>query len=617
MNFNIDEYKINDNKIYINGWCHEDNYKIVISSNNEKKVINNYQSRYDICNLFKEEIKDNKYGFKDEIVFSNKILCANIYIEKNDKSILVYKIDERRIKKILNKFKKIGGKIKRGVKFLWREYHFLVPPKMMKKYIKMFFTKEKISTVYNPVINSEYNEWLSFHYEDAKKINVNLDLTNLDINSKTFSKDLSNIKTKYVCILSNKQELVEYFEFYIKKSLEEDYDLIYFDNDKKVNGILCNPFLKPDFSPDTLLGLNYIGKCFIIKTSILKNFNLKNLYEILLKFIDSDYKIKHISKILYHDLDDDRNDKEQVIDYLNNKGLKFKIKTNQDKISNVVEYIPSGKSLISIIIPTKDHADILKNCLESIYKKTTYKNYEIIVIDNNSEEEETFKLLKEYDKKYKNFKYKRIECEFNYSYLNNEAVKLASGDFVLLLNNDTEVITEEWLDIMVGYAGLSHVGAVGVKLIFPDETLQHAGVVMGKGGLVGHIHYSKPKDYVANQCELLVPYNYSVCTAACLMIEKKKYLEVNGLEEKLKVAFNDVDFNLKLLEKGYYNVFLPNVSLYHYESKSRGLDTTVEKQKRFAFEWAFIAEKWKKYIEHDEFYNDNFSKDEDYKLRKL
>ena len=273
-----------------------------------------------------------------------------------------------------------------------------------------------------------------------------------------------------------------------------------------------------------------------------------------------------------------------------------------------------NKPLVSIIIPTKDHADILENCLKSIYKLSTYQNYEIIVIDNNSEKEETFALLKTYAKN-KNFRYQRIECEFNYSYLNNEAVKMAKGEYVILLNNDIEVITPNWLELMLSYASLKSTGTVGAKLLFPDDTIQHAGIIMGKGGLAGHAHYGKNKDYISPQYELKMPYDVSACTAACLMVSKNKFNEVNGLEEKLKVAFNDVDFNLKLLDKGYNNIFLPNVLLYHYESKSRGLDTTPEKQKRFVQEWALVEEKWKKYIEHDPFYNDNFSKNDDYMLK--
>ena len=208
-----------------------------------------------------------------------------------------------------------------------------------------------------------------------------------------------------------------------------------------------------------------------------------------------------------------------------------------------------------------------------------------------------------------------VNIEFNYSKINNFAVNKANGEYIVLLNNDTEIISPDWLNIMVGYASQSHVGAVGTKLLFPDDTIQHAGIVMGKGGLAGHINYGKPRNYQSYRWDLKIPYDYAGCTAACLMFSRKKYDEVGGLEETLEVAFNDVDFNLKLLTKGYYNVFLPGVELYHYESKSRGLDTTPEKQKRFASEWSYMKEKWNDIIEKDPYYNDNYSRNEDYMLK--
>ena len=622
MEYNIDEYKVNNNKLFLNGWVHEDNYKLIAIVNDEEKTIKKYQSRYDICMKYHEKIEDNHYGFKEELIFKSKVKYAKIYIEKNNTRDLIYIVDERKIILFLKKIKKFLGKIKRGIRFLWKEYHFIVPPTMLKKYIKMVLTGNKHQqTIYNPEIISEYKMWYdSTNY--SKDITTKNDkLHFLNIESKNFQKELAKVKEKYICIQNGKIEMVDYFFQTIDSYLKEEYDLIYFDNDFKKDSVYCNPIFKPDFSPDTLLGVNYIGNCFIIKRTILQKImetkKKESIYSILLYFREKKQKIKHISKILYHDLGIVTNGKKEVMEYLKDNKIKANVKTNPDKITNIVEYIPTGKSLVSIIIPTKDHADILKTCLESIYQKTTYKKFEIIVIDNNSCEKETFDLLKEYKKQHNNFKYKRIECEFNYSYLNNEAAKIATGDYLLLLNNDIEVITPEWLERMLGYAEQNHVGTVGAKLIFPDETIQHAGIIMGKGGLAGHAHYSKPRTYISPQYELKVPYNYSACTAACLLIDKKKFEEVNGLEEKLKVAFNDVDFNLKILKKGYYNVFLPNVELYHYESKSRGLDTSPEKQKRFIQEWSLIVEKWSDIIKHDPFYNDNFSKNEDYMLKEV
>lgn len=624
MDFNIDEYKINGKKIYINGWAHFNDYKIKIISNNETKEIKNYESRYDISKRFHEKIEDNHYGFKEEVEFNLPIKKVKVVLETNKEQTIILMVDNSKIMRVLKKIKKILGKIKRGIKFLWREYHFLVPPAMMKKYIKDFFGKKEQITLYDPAIESEYNLWYERKYGSMKKENkfAVLKVSNQDkqadiiVTDNNVKETIKNIKDNYVCLINGEVEFNLSITKKVEELLNEEYDLIYFDNDILNNNTLKDPMFKPDWAEDTLLGVNYIGNCFIIKTKILKDMKLKNWnpYEILLNLRGKNLKIKHLSEIVYHDKNTPQNDNDTLKKYIKETKLSATVEKNIDGITNTVIYELKNKPLVSIIIPTKDHADILENCLKSIYKLSTYQNYEIIVIDNNSEKEETFALLKKYAKN-KNFRYQRIECEFNYSYLNNEAVKMAKGEYVVLLNNDIEVITPNWLELMLSYASLKNTGTVGAKLLFPDDTIQHAGIIMGKGGLAGHAHYGKNKDYISPQYELKIPYDVSACTAACLMVSKNKFNEVNGLEEKLKVAFNDVDFNLKLLDKGYNNIFLPNVLLYHYESKSRGLDTTPEKQKRFVQEWALVEEKWKKYIEHDPFYNDNFSKNDDYMLK--
>lgn len=624
MNYNIDDFKINNNKIYINGWAHFEKYKIIIQSGEENKYLDNYTSRYDINMLFHEKIEDNLYGFKQEVEFNNKIKKVNIYIITNDEKILIRTIDNRKIINYIRNIKKILGKVKRIIMFLWREYHFLVPPKMWGKYFKIIFNRKQKLEVFNPEIDSEYNTWLTrqtYLKDDNKKKNITIVGTEkhdyIDyVIENNLKEIISKINTDYVCLIEGNIKFINYFYSELNSVLDKNYDLIYFDNDLIRNNKYCSPNLKPDWSRDTLLGVNYIGNCIVIKKNILKKYadNNSSIYQILLNLIGKTNNIMHISKIMYHDYGNIKNEIKEVEKYLEKNNIKAKVKKNTDGITNTISYEIIKKPLVSIIIPTKDHADILDNCLKSIYEKTTYKNFEIILIDNNSTEKETFNLIKKYEKK-SNFKSKRIECEFNYSYLNNEAVKISKGDFIVLLNNDIELISGDWLEKMLGYAQQPHIGAVGAKLIFEDNTIQHAGIIMGKGGLAGHAHYGKDRNFISHQFELKIPYDYSACTAACLMVEKKKYKEVNGLEEKLKVAFNDVDFNLKLLEKGYNNIFLPNVMLYHYESKSRGLDTTPEKQKRFVQEWSFITNKWDKYIKHDKFYNDNFSKDYDYMLK--
>ena len=232
----------------------------------------------------------------------------------------------------------------------------------------------------------------------------------------------------------------------------------------------------------------------------------------------------------------------------------------------------------------------------------------MILVDNRSEEKETLELFERYKKKYDNFRVVKADMDFNYSKINNLAVKKAKGEVVILLNNDTEVITPEWMTWMVGYAIQPHVGAVGAKLLYPDGTIQHAGVVLGLGGVAGHAYIGKGCDELGMYGRLRVPYDYGAVTAACLCVEKKKFEEVGGLEEKgLKVAFNDIDFDMKLLDKGYYNVLLPMVELYHYESKSRGADTAPGKRERFEREVKFMQKKWGKKLTEDVYYNPNYS----------
>ena len=217
-------------------------------------------------------------------------------------------------------------------------------------------------------------------------------------------------------------------------------------------------------------------------------------------------------------------------------------------------------------------------------------------------------MFEKFKKNYDNFSVIDANMEFNYSIINNLAAKQTKSDYILLLNNDVRVITNGWLERMLGYAAQKHIGAVGAKLLYPNDTIQHAGVVLGIG-VASHVFLEQPRKAVLWGGRLSVPHNYSAVTGACLMVSRKKWNEVGGLEEQLKVAYNDIDFCLKLLDKGYYNVILPTVELYHYESKSRGYDTSPEKKKRFDAEQLFMRKKWKKRIDNDMFYNPNFTKE--------
>ena len=290
---------------------------------------------------------------------------------------------------------------------------------------------------------------------------------------------------------------------------------------------------------------------------------------------------------------------------LKRRGIKGHVYENPRVNAYLVDY-EHNNPLVSIIIPTRDHASITRKCLEGLFERTDYKNIEVIVVDNGSVEKSTIDLFDEYKKKYKNFKVVRIECEFNYSYLNNCGVKEAKGEFVLLLNNDTEVIENDWLDKMVGEASLPKTGCVGIKLLYSDKKVQHAGVVLGYGGVAGHIFVSCSKNDNGLFGRLAMPYNYSAVTAACLLVKRSIYDEVGGLDENLTVALNDVDFCLKVLEKGYFNVCMSNITMYHHESKSRGYEVTKEKSMRFEREKNYMIKKWgEEYFKEDKYFSQN------------
>ena len=622
------KHKDNKTKIYIAGWVHDNDYKIIVRKKHSKKVLfetKGSESKYDICLFFDEPIEDNKYGFSKKETVEGTLKEMDIYIKIGDKEKIGFRVRDNLLHNAKEKIFKIFKMIFKAIRLFWREYHFLVPPSMLKKYFLDFKNrlkniKNENSKCYNQDINEEYHEWIN-HYEICKKkTNVN-ELTFINIDETgDILKCLKKVDKEYICVYTNNVIINNNFGFYVNESLKEKPDFIYSDSDMLIDNERQKPLFKPDWSPDTILGANYIGELFIIKTDIFRanitNKDLKNIYNYILKTVFKCKKIKHIDKILYHEKERNVNQDENydIVENYLGKG-NVDIVKNPDKETLTIEYRLKNSPLVSIIIPTKDAPQILETCLKSIYQKSTYKNFEIVLIDNNSVAETTFKLFDEYKEKHDNFNVVRLECPFNYSYINNEAIKkYAKGEYVVLLNNDTEIITPNWIELMLGYAMQEHVGIVGAKLLFEDNTLQHAGLIIGKGGLAGHSHYGEERYLKSTQWELRMPYNVSGNTAACILVNKEKILEVGCLEEKLAVAFNDVDLNLKFLEKGYYNIYLPMVELYHYESKSRGLDSTPEKQKRFMQEWKFMNDKWGKKLKYDAYYNSNFSRECDYKL---
>lgn len=439
-------------------------------------------------------------------------------------------------------------------------------------------------------------------------------------------------KGEFVGFLDNDDLLAKDALYLVVEALNKNkkLDMIYTDEDKMdLDGKFCEPFFKPDFSPNTLLSFNYITHFAVYRKKILEKvgylkseYNGAQDFDLALRVTEVTNNIHHIPKIAYHWR------KTEVSTALSMSAKDYALVAGQKVIEDalkrrnrlgsvsipkhlafyIVEYKYEKEPKISILIPTKDYAQILDKCLKSIYTKTEYKNYEVIVLNNSSVEEKTYELFRKYKKNHENFRVIDVDMEFNYAKINNIGVSSAKGEYVVLLNNDTEIITKKWLHYMVGYAMQENIGAVGAKLYYPDNTIQHCGVVLGIANIAGHIGVGHPRGTVGSYARFLVPYDCAAVTGACLMVSKKKYLEVSGLDEEFKVSFNDVVFNIELLKKGYYNVLLPQVELYHYESKSRGSDEEGEKLERFLKESKLLKEKEKEYIENDPFYNPNLSK---------
>lgn len=696
---------INNPLFRIVGYIEKDNYKF-------KLIIDGKEEEFDFRMIpgLDQFIIEKRLDSKDKKIELYVIVDGKEYIISILKNRKVSRINNKvknKAKKVINQFK-VGSKVfGRGMRYLWKEYHFLVPPALWGKYIEDFKYRMKfhnINNFYNPFNVVDYNDWLDNNEEFSKfeeqkynpLISILIPVYNIDkkylsecidsILAQTYSKfeiclvdDCSTkeetietlkeyakkdkrIKVKYrkvnghiskatndalaiakgefVALMDNDDTINENALYEMIKVLNEDksIDMIYSDEDKiNLNGKRCDPNFKSDFAPDSLLSSNYICHFTMLRKSIMDEIGGFRVgyegaqdYDLFLRFTEKTNKVYHIPKILYHwrmvegstsmVIDNksyalDRG-KQALEDALKRRKIKGTVKIAKDCPYYYIEYDVIKNPKVSIIIPTRDLADTTRKCLESVYEKTTYKNYEVVVVNNNSQKEETFKLFEEYKKKYDNFSVIDANFEFNYSKINNLAISKTKSDYIVLLNNDIEVITPNWLELMIGYASQNHIGAVGAKLLYPDNTIQHGGVILGLGGVASHAFIGHQRDAIVWGGRLSVPYNYSAVTAACLMVSRKKWNEVKGLEEDLKVAYNDVDFNLKLLQKGYFNVFVPMIELYHYESKSRGKDTTSEKYKRFVIESKYMYDKWENEIAADKFYNINFSLRNNYMLDK-
>lgn len=409
--------------------------------------------------------------------------------------------------------------------------------------------------------------------------------------------------------------------------------LFYADEDKLNDaGYRYDPHFKPDWNPDLLLSQNYIGHPVLLSSHLIRKvggfrsgFDGSQDHDLLLRYTAaiSAESIHHLPWILYHWRAGDGSTAKKASnksytetaslralnDLLMRQGIEAKAVVG--KLPNtyrVIYQLPKQPPLVSLIIPTKDKLPLLKKCVDSILNKTDYTNYEIVIVDNQSSNKDTLTYLNEVQKKHKNIRVISYERAFNYSAINNFAVTQCYGEIIGLINNDIEVITKDWLTEMVSHALRPNIGCVGAKLYYPNKTIQHAGVILGVGGVAGHSHKYFAHDAPGYFGRLQLTQNLSAVTAACLLVKKSIYLSVNGLDEvNLPVAFNDVDLCLRVKEAGYRNLFTPWAELYHHESISRGKEDTLQKQKRAQAEIDYMKKRWGTKLHHDEAYNRNLT----------
>ena len=450
--------------------------------------------------------------------------------------------------------------------------------------------------------------------ENTKTFGVKTCLITGELALGAIEKKISLLDDRLPTLLLNGGDLLESSAIYHLLKALKDNDLVYCDTDElSSNGTKTSPRFLPSWNPELQYSTGYINSGVMIKTSRLKSLHISNqttIAEVITELslsIDG-LVVNHMPLPLVHLSVTENNEAKSlervkmVIERHSKATVELDEKFNVNRLC-----WPNTNPLVSLIIPTKNGKTLVKACIESILEKTTYKNYEILLIDNGSDEQESieyFDYLDTLDK----VRVLRYPAPFNYSAINNFGVEHAKGSILGLVNNDIEVISPDWLTYMVGHVERESVGCVGAKLLYSDTRIQHAGVVLGYGGGAGHAHKNFPRFHTGYLKRIVATNNYSAVTAACLLVKRTDFDAVNGLNEKdLSVAFNDVDFCLKVKGLGVNNVYCAEAELFHHESVSRGLDISPEKAARFNRELSFLQTTWRAFIKCDPAYNPNLT----------
>jgi len=448
-------------------------------------------------------------------------------------------------------------------------------------------------------------------------------------------------KGEYLAFMDNDDELTPDAVFEMVCAVNEfDADMIYSDEDFiDLDGNYCDPHYKPDYSPDLLLSHNYITHFVVVKKQLAEDVGLLDSrydgaqdHEFLLRVTEKALRIRHVQKVLYHwrrsetstSFSPDAKPGALISARMALQSTLERRKIDADVVDEKVPFYFRVKRrikdtpLVSIVIPFRDKPDLLDTCINSILEYSTWENYEIVAVSNNSRSSETFGLIHQLEEKSPNFHCVEFNEEFNFPRVVNYGVSQSKGEYLIILNNDIEIISWDWIEAMLEHAQREEVGAVGAKLLYPNNTIQHAGIIIGLGGYAGHSHKLTRANSPGYFNLLQSIHNVSAVTGACMMISRSKFDAINGFdEENFKIAYNDVDFCLRLREQGLLNVFTPYAELYHHESISRGYEDTDEKQQRFSGEKKSLRERHASiFKEGDPYYNPNLTHDrEDYSIR--
>lgn len=602
-----------------------------------------------VLDYTKKLLKSNKY---------THIICKGLKcLKQND-----VKYTLKKIKQKLKNSKNLNDYAKQNI-LTEEEKQLQVNTKFSKNIkfsivVPLYNTPEKfLCEMINSCINQTYDNWelcladgSDKEHKYVKKIVADYIKKDKRIKYKTLEKNGGISENTNECIKMATGDYIALFDHddllhpsalfeYMNVICKQNADFIYCDEltfEGTLDKIITMHF-KPDFAIDNLRANNYICHFTVFKADLLKTvgmfrkeFDGSQDHDMILRLTDEAKNVVHVPKILYfwrshpNSVASDINSKTYAIDagkravneHLKRHGINAIVESSKAFPTIYrFRYELKEKPLISILIPNKDNVEVLSRCVESILKKSTYKNIEIIIIENNSVEQKTFEYYKilEKNENIKVITYKN-NGEFNYSDINNFGVAYANGEHLLFLNNDIEIISENWIEEMLMYSQREDVGAVGAKLYYPNDTIQHAGVILKLGAhrCAGHCHYRCSRENLGYMGRLYYSQNFSAVTAACLMIKKTTFNKINGFDTEFAVAFNDVDLCMKIRKAGYLVVWTPYAEAYHYESISRGHEDTSEKQERFNNEVIMFKTKWKKELEQgDPYYNPNLTLDRD------